>query len=39
MLFAAEHELNMLRYEVRSADPPAAEELLVAGGNVGHFVG
>ena len=38
MLFAAEHELNMLRYEVRSPDPPEAEDLLMASGNVGHFL-
>jgi hypothetical protein len=38
MLFAAEGQLNILRYEVRSAAPPEAEDLLMASGDVGHFL-
>lgn len=38
MLFAAERQLNMLRYQVSSDDPPEVEDLLMAGGNVGHFL-
>lgn len=38
MLFAAERELNVLRYKVRSDDPPHVEDLLMAGGKVGHFL-
>lgn len=38
MLFAAERQLNMLRFQVQSAETPDVEALLMAGGNVGHFL-
>ncbi|WP_439494590.1 hypothetical protein [Bosea sp. (in: a-proteobacteria)] len=38
MLFDAESQLNMLRFQMQSAETPDVEALLVAGGNVGHFL-
>jgi hypothetical protein len=38
LLFAAEHIQNMLYYAARSDNPPAIDDILDAGGQVGHFI-
>lgn len=38
LLFAAEHQLNALRFEAGSANPPKQMDLLLAAGRVGHFL-
>lgn len=38
MVFAAERELNDLKHDAQTIDPPTPEEILIASGRVGHFL-
>jgi hypothetical protein len=38
LLFAAEREFNMLKFDIYSEEQPTLADLIMAGGKVGHFL-